>query len=239
MEVPLIGGHTSVSGPADYIRLAFIFGLGLVGITALFALVFGGIRYITSADSETKITDAKAWLTGAILGLVLLLGSYLILKTINPDLIILQEPTLIPIEIEPPVPIPTPAQPWPGIPGAHPETLTFSKSIDEQHFNERAPNSLRQALAGLPFGVLITSYDTGNHVSNSQHYLGNAVDIYVGNLSRDQIKQLLEYLYNLPQTNQILYGGMPEYNKINGQQYLNPKYNNSHLNHIHFAVFPY
>lgn len=94
LETPLTDGQTSVNGPAQYTRIFFIFGLGLVGIIALFAIVFGGIRYAISGSSETGKTEGKKWIIGALSGIVLLFSSYLILRTINPDLVSLKEPYL-------------------------------------------------------------------------------------------------------------------------------------------------
>ena len=63
-----------------------IFSLSVVGITALGVLVFAGVRYISSAGNASAQEDAKKWIWDAILGLLLLLASFLILNTINPDL---------------------------------------------------------------------------------------------------------------------------------------------------------
>jgi len=68
------------------ISWAYRFALGIVGITALFVLVWAGIRYISSAGNPTAQSDAKQWITSALTGLALLLGSFLILFTINPNL---------------------------------------------------------------------------------------------------------------------------------------------------------
>ncbi|MDP3991603.1 MAG: pilin [Candidatus Colwellbacteria bacterium] len=68
--------------------------LGIGGLVALGIIVFGGILYAVSAGNASKQDDAKQWVTGALIGLVLLFGSYLILNTINPDLTVLKDVTL-------------------------------------------------------------------------------------------------------------------------------------------------
>lgn len=85
VEMPL-GNQTTANNLGQYIRAIFIFGLGLVALTALFALIFGGINYILSAGSSSRQTTAKQWIWGAISGLALLICSYLLLATINPQL---------------------------------------------------------------------------------------------------------------------------------------------------------
>lgn len=61
----------------------------LFSLSALLAvgrLVVGGIMYMTSDVAGNK-TQAKKWATSALYGLLILAGSYLILYTINPDLV--------------------------------------------------------------------------------------------------------------------------------------------------------
>jgi hypothetical protein len=100
LQVP-IGGQTSVSGPSQYIQVIFRFGLTIVGIAALTALVIGGFLYLSSAGSETRKTSGKEWMWGAVIGLALMLCSWLILYTINPQITSLSEPALMPITLQP------------------------------------------------------------------------------------------------------------------------------------------
>jgi len=100
IEIPLLSGEAPKT-PSDYTRIAFLFGLGIVGIAALFALTFGGFNYILSAGSIVSKDEGKKWIIGAVSGIALLLCSYLILATINPQLISLVNPKLETIEIPP------------------------------------------------------------------------------------------------------------------------------------------
>ena len=84
----------------SYIRYLFIFGLGLTTITALGAMMFGGIQYILAAGNAAKTEEAKAWIQQALFGLGLLLVSYLLLRTINPDLVNLRNPNLTPTQFQ-------------------------------------------------------------------------------------------------------------------------------------------
>ncbi len=94
LEVPLNSGQTSATSLSQYIKMVFIFGLGLVGVVALFAVVYSGFRYLVAGSSDTRRQESKRGIWAAVSGLIILLFSYLILATINPQLVSLQEPNL-------------------------------------------------------------------------------------------------------------------------------------------------
>ncbi len=60
-------------------------GIAFVALAAFFMLTAGGVRYMFAGDRDPS--EAKTWIKNAIYGLLLALGSYLILYTINPDLV--------------------------------------------------------------------------------------------------------------------------------------------------------
>lgn len=74
------------------IRNIYWFGVGIVGFAAVVVLVIAGIMYMQSYGDPQKITQAKQFIGGALIGLVLLLFSYTILRTVNPALVRLREP---------------------------------------------------------------------------------------------------------------------------------------------------
>lgn len=74
-----------------YINTIYDTAIVIGGVAALFMIILGGIFYIISAGSDKK-SEGKEIILGAIWGLALLLGAYLILKTINPRLVNLEEP---------------------------------------------------------------------------------------------------------------------------------------------------
>ncbi len=82
-------------GIAQQIGNFYQWALGIGGLIALGVLIFGGILYTISAGSTSRQEDAKNWLFGAIMGTLLLFGSYLILNTINPELTRLKDLRLI------------------------------------------------------------------------------------------------------------------------------------------------
>ncbi len=69
-----------------YLNLMFKVLLTLGALLAVGRLTVGGIMYMTSEVMETK-GDAKRWMTSSLYGLLLLAGSWLILFTINPNLL--------------------------------------------------------------------------------------------------------------------------------------------------------
>ncbi len=73
---------------------AYIYLLSIGGVIGLIALIAGGISYINSAGDPGKLSKARKTVLSAFLGLVLLLGSYIILNTINPELTTINIPDL-------------------------------------------------------------------------------------------------------------------------------------------------
>lgn len=93
---PNIPGVTNVStnGPAGWVSSFYLFMLLISGILAFAAMIYGGFRYATSAGNASKQNEGRAFIWSALIGLLLLAAAYLLLKTINPNLVILQNPTL-------------------------------------------------------------------------------------------------------------------------------------------------
>jgi len=93
LEVP-IPGLTTTTLPAlpEYIDAIYRFAVISFGLICFGALVYGGFRYLTSAGSPAAMADAKDQIFSAILGLIILFSSWLILNTINPELLILCKP---------------------------------------------------------------------------------------------------------------------------------------------------
>ncbi len=84
------GGKITEYSIGLYILAIYKYAIGIVGILATVVLMYGGIRWLTSGGSSEKIGDAKAWIGAALSGLVLALASFLILNTINPELVKIQ-----------------------------------------------------------------------------------------------------------------------------------------------------
>jgi len=87
VEYPEVGGEkittsTTIAGYAVYI---FKLSLIIAAILAFAVLIYGGFRYVTSAGNPLAMDDAKKWIWGGIIGLILLLCSWLILNIISPE----------------------------------------------------------------------------------------------------------------------------------------------------------
>ncbi len=74
----------------ELVSYLFTFSIMIAGLAAFSMLVYGGLRYLTSAGNAATQKDARDTITSAIVGLLLLLGSYLLLQLINPDILILK-----------------------------------------------------------------------------------------------------------------------------------------------------
>ena len=59
----------------------------IAGILAFAMIVYGGIEYMISAGNAEKQKSAQQHIIGAVIGLVLLFAFWLILNTINPDIL--------------------------------------------------------------------------------------------------------------------------------------------------------
>lgn len=73
-----------------YIKAIYMYATGIVGILATVVLMFGGISWIAAGGNAQRVDNAKSWITAALTGLFLAMGSYMILNTINPKLVELQ-----------------------------------------------------------------------------------------------------------------------------------------------------
>jgi len=91
LEYPKIAGfdlniHQDLN---DIIAWFYYFIVSIGGLAAFVMLVWAGFIWMTSTGNPAKITDAKDRIYSAFLGLLLILTSWLIIRIINPDLIIL------------------------------------------------------------------------------------------------------------------------------------------------------
>lgn len=72
---------------SDYISGIYQYGLLIGGILAAIVLMAGGLIWLTSGGDVSRVTNAKKIITGGLVGLLLLFGTYIILNTINPELV--------------------------------------------------------------------------------------------------------------------------------------------------------
>ena len=88
-EYPEIGGEkiTEETTLPEYVRYIFKLSFIIAAVISLAVLIYGGFVFLTSAGSPIAQNEGKKWLFGGILGLIIMLSSYLILNAINPELL--------------------------------------------------------------------------------------------------------------------------------------------------------
>ncbi|MFQ6049465.1 MAG: hypothetical protein ACE5J0_00250 [Candidatus Paceibacterales bacterium] len=78
------------------VQYFYEWGITIGGIATFFALVMAGFQYLTSIGRPEAMRAAMGRIQSAIFGLVLLLTSWLVLNTINPELTTLRTPSISP-----------------------------------------------------------------------------------------------------------------------------------------------
>jgi hypothetical protein len=87
-----VSGVPGVIGPGEETRIEpfltniFTFLIGIAAVLAIIQITLGGVQYMTS-NAVGSIEDAKDKIRQAIIGLLLILGTYIILQQINPALV--------------------------------------------------------------------------------------------------------------------------------------------------------
>ena len=77
---------TPASTLADLTKYLYEWGIA-IGILIFFGtLIYAGLQYLASTGDPQKMTSARKKVVSSFAGIILLLGSYLILNTINPEL---------------------------------------------------------------------------------------------------------------------------------------------------------
>lgn len=72
----------------NYAKALYRFAIGALAILSMGIIMIGGYEYMISAgESITKTSSAKARIKNAIIGLIVALISFLVLNTINPDIL--------------------------------------------------------------------------------------------------------------------------------------------------------
>jgi hypothetical protein len=91
---------TTPMGPnvlSNYIVYVFGFVIVVSAIAAVVMVAIGGVEYVSSAGSPEKMKSGANKITSSVLGLIILGCSFMILKTINPNLIEITDPNIAPV----------------------------------------------------------------------------------------------------------------------------------------------
>ncbi len=71
---------------ADYTSALYKYGIGVIGILAVVTMMIGGIVWLTAGGNSERVSEARTWIGGSIIGIFIALTSYLILNFVNPAL---------------------------------------------------------------------------------------------------------------------------------------------------------
>lgn len=82
-----VTGKASPSQLPICVNQIYVWSLGVAALLAVLMTVLGGYYYMTSAGNAEQADKGKEYIWGAVIGLTLLFGAYLLLRTINPDLV--------------------------------------------------------------------------------------------------------------------------------------------------------
>lgn len=102
ISYPTLPGGISLSQGAklnEFVRYIYAFSIFISGFVALGILLFGGVLYLLALDNPAKKALAREWMAAGFWGTLILLLSYIILATINPQLVGLEEVTFEPIAV--------------------------------------------------------------------------------------------------------------------------------------------
>ncbi len=80
------GGSSSTTTVSTVLKGVFVFAIGFSAAAAVFMIVLGGIQYM-STDSITGKRTGKDRIQKALLGLAIVISSWVILNTINPKIL--------------------------------------------------------------------------------------------------------------------------------------------------------
>lgn len=75
-------GLTQVGSARELIVKIVNFALGFLGLIAMVIIIYGGVRYVTSAGESEGVEKGKKSLMYAAIGLIIVIGSYAIVNTI-------------------------------------------------------------------------------------------------------------------------------------------------------------
>lgn len=87
-----IGETETVVDLADYIAVVYNYAVGIAGIIAAVMMMIGGFQYLMAGGDAGRVAAGKQKIKNAIVGLFLALSAFLILQTINPNIVKLELP---------------------------------------------------------------------------------------------------------------------------------------------------
>jgi hypothetical protein len=72
---------------AEYVKAIYQLGAFLIALLAAVMIMYAGYRWILAGGNATVVTKSKTIIVEALIGLVIIMSSYIILRSINPALV--------------------------------------------------------------------------------------------------------------------------------------------------------
>lgn len=93
---PQVGGYTPgpSTGPEDWIRYLYLSSMALVGLALVYTFARAGIERMLGGANPGMIKSSNDRIKNGLFGLLILLGSYVFLREINPQLVNLKTPNI-------------------------------------------------------------------------------------------------------------------------------------------------
>ncbi len=85
-EIPGVIDTETAKDPSIFFNGLFKFGIIIAGFLAVVMIAFGGIQYM-STDAIHGKSEGRERITYALMGLLLILFSWILLNTVNPDIL--------------------------------------------------------------------------------------------------------------------------------------------------------
>jgi hypothetical protein len=161
-----------------YLPGLFNLSIGISAALAFVMITIGGIMYSTS-DAITGKSQGRQYIQNALVGLLLVIGAYTILYTINPQILDfkfeLKSPSISPSGANTGTPGVT-VNPAGGtnLPSG---VMVKDNTIDVSGLQSSAIQGLASLQSACGCTVVITSGEEGSHTTNSTHYNGTGVDL--------------------------------------------------------------
>lgn len=72
---------------AEYLTWLYNYLIGIITVLALLAIMIGGFNWLLAGGNTSRVSEAKNWINAAFSGLGLALASFVLLNTINNELV--------------------------------------------------------------------------------------------------------------------------------------------------------
>ncbi len=72
----------------QYLSGLYIYAVYATAVLAAIVIMIGGFLWLTAGGNANQVSSARNYISGAVLGFALMLGSYTILRLVNPDLVV-------------------------------------------------------------------------------------------------------------------------------------------------------